>query len=95
LRARGRSTRAIQHKLRERGVQAPEIDAALALERREGTVVDLEAARALVRRRKLGSFRPEAERAQNRRRDLGVLARAGFDYDTCVRALGAGRDDEF
>jgi regulatory protein len=95
LRARGRSTRAIQQKLRARGVQSPEISAVLEGERSQSANVDLDAARALVRRRKLGFLRPEAERAENRRRDLGVLARAGFDFDTCVAALGGGRDDEF
>jgi hypothetical protein len=48
-----------------------------------------------VRRRKLGEFRPEAKRAEERRRDLGILARAGFDYETSVSALGSRRDDEF
>ena len=40
---------------------------------------------------------PEAERAEKRRKDLAVLARAGFDFDICRRALGSGNvaDDEF
>jgi regulatory protein len=56
---------------------------------------ELEAARAYVRRRRLGPFRPEAERQPNRQRDLAALARTGFDHETAIRALGHGSDDEF
>jgi regulatory protein len=48
-----------------------------------------------VRRRRLGPHRPEAERQENRRRDLAALARQGFDHETAIRALGHGSDDEF
>jgi regulatory protein len=56
---------------------------------------ELEAARAYVRRRRLGPHRPESERLENRRRDLAALARHGFDHETAVRALGYGGDDDF
>lgn len=97
LRARGKSARAIAHKLSARGLEAGSIDAALGRDRRENAEAELEAARALVRKRRLGMFRPEAERAEKRSKDLAVLARAGFDFDVCRRALGAGdvADDEF
>jgi regulatory protein len=97
LRSRGASSRAIAHKLRARGVDASVIDATLATEKRESRGAELEAARALVKKKRLGSLRPEAERAANSRKDLAALARAGFDFDTARRALGAGAgsDDEF
>lgn len=94
LRARGASARMIAHKLRARGVDTDVIDATMATEKRESRGAELEAARALVKKRRLGSMRPEAERAANRRRDLATLARAGFDFDTARRALGAGSDEE-
>src|SRR5689334_19977713 len=80
LRARGASARAIAHKLRARGVDASVIDSTLANEKRDGTGAELAAARALVKKKRLGALRPEAERAENRRRDLATLARAGFDF---------------
>jgi regulatory protein len=96
LRARGASSRAIAHKLRARGVQSSVIDATLSAEKRESRSAELDAACALVKKRRLGSLRPDAERAANRRRDLATLARAGFDFDTARRALGVGADeDEF
>jgi regulatory protein len=56
---------------------------------------ELTAARALVRKRKLGHYRAESERGEYARKDLGILARAGFDYETAKTALGLeGNDDE-
>jgi len=97
LRARGKSARAISYKLSTQGLGAVSIDAALSADRRENGESELSAAKALVRKRKLGVFRPEAERAEKQRKDMAVLARAGFDFDTCRRALGSGdgADDEF
>lgn len=95
LRQRGGSARAIAFKLKQKGLAAAVTDQAFERERGSGTNAELAAARALVRRRKLGEFRPEAERAEKRRRDLGVLARAGFDYETSVAALGARHDEDF
>lgn len=94
LRARGGSARAIAFKLRTKGLGSEALDRAFERERETAKNPELEAARALVRRRRLGEHRPEAERAAERRRDLGVLARAGFDYETSVTALGGRRDDE-
>ena len=93
FRARGGSSRKIAARLSSRGVPSSVIQDVLAAERRETPQPDLAAARALVAKRRLGALRPLAERAPNRRRDLAVLARAGFDFDTAVRALGPGRDD--
>jgi SOS response regulatory protein OraA/RecX len=95
LRSRGGSARAIAFKLRTKGLKTDTVDRAFEREREAGPNPELEAARALVRRRKLGEFRPEAKRDEERRRDLGILARAGFDYETSVSALGSRRDDDF
>lgn len=61
------------------------------------TDAELQAALTLVRKRKLGAFRPEKERAGCRKKDLAALARAGFSYQTAVRALGESEqgEDEF
>jgi regulatory protein len=94
LRRRGDSARAIRHKLREKGVDGAIIDE--VLEESDGDVEDaeLQAARALVRRRRLGSMRPEAEREGRRERDLAALARAGFSFDVSRRALEVGIGDD-
>jgi regulatory protein len=91
LQGRGKSRRAIVEKLRVRGIAASVVDGVVP----KSSATELEAARALVKRRRLGPFRPEAERLENRRRDLAALARAGFDHGTAARALGYGGDEDF
>jgi regulatory protein len=93
LRARGSSRRAIVEKLRAKGVERAVIEGALERAERDATDAELEAARAFVRRRRLGPHRPAEERAARRMRDLGALARAGFGPDTARRALADPEDD--
>lgn len=89
LRRQGRSARAIQSRLAAKGVAAAEIANALAGEEAGGERAELAAAVAFVRRRRLGGFRPPAERAGRRDRDLAALARAGFAIDVARRVIEA------
>jgi regulatory protein len=91
LTSRGGSRRAIVQKLRQRGISSGVADATVS----RSPAVELAAARAFVRRRRLGPYRPEAERQEKRQRDLAALARQGFDHETAIRALGHGSDDDF
>ena len=86
LAARGASRQAIKTKLFGRGLTAGVVDDVIRDLGAQGGS-ELAAAQALVRKRKLGNYRKESERRDNYRRDLGVLARAGFDFDTAKRAL--------
>lgn len=88
LRKRGKSARAVRAALSAQGVAQDVVERALAEE--EGEDAELEAARAFVRRRRLGPHRPAEARDAEREKDLARLARAGFSYDVAVRAL-AGR----
>lgn len=92
--ARGASRQAIRAKLYARGIAKETIDQVLQeLGSQQGS--ELPAARALVRKRRLGHYRPAAEQREHFRRDLGILARAGFDFETARRALSLeGSDDE-
>lgn len=93
-RGRGASSLAIAQKLRARGVCEGDIVAAIrAADGDEGSP-DLAAARAFVRRRRLGRYRPPAEREALARRDLAALARAGFGFDIARRALEVHIDDD-
>jgi regulatory protein len=93
LAERGASRQAIKTKLFGRGIAADVIDEVVKdLGSDVGT--ELDAARALVQRRKLGNYRPASGRRQNYRRDLGILARAGFAFDTAKAALGVEGADE-
>jgi regulatory protein len=55
--------------------------------------MDLAAAKALARRRRLGPWRATG-RAEHRDRDLAVLGRAGFPYAIARRVVDAPSPDE-
>lgn len=93
LALKGKSQRHIAQVLKAKGVNDPEIGQAL-----ENLPSDLEAARHLVKRRKLGPYRPEDERADNLKKDMGILLRAGFSFGIARQALDAdlmGTDDDY
>lgn len=93
LRRRGGSRHAIRGKLALKRVASALVDETLdALDLGQGDG-ELAAACALVRRRRLGPFRPETARILHRQKDLAVLARAGFSLALARRVLGA-RDAE-
>jgi len=93
LAERGASRQAIKAKLCGRGIAADVIEEVVEGLNRDGGS-ELDAARALVRKRKLGNYRPASERREHFRRDLGVLARAGFSFDTAKAALGDEGDED-
>jgi len=86
LRRRGGSSQAIRGRLASKGLDNNTIDAALS--EGESAAADLGAAIILARRRRLGPFRTTG-RAENRQRDLAVLGRAGFDYQTAAQIVDA------
>jgi regulatory protein len=93
LHRRGLGRRAIGQRLAAKGVGRDEIAAALdALHEEEGDA-ELAAAAALARRRRLGPYRPEAERAARRDKDLAALGRAGFAYALARRVIDAADTD--
>lgn len=63
--------------------------AALAAEVGGDRQADLRAAIAYAKRRRLGPFRTEGERAARREKDLAALARRGFSRDIASRVLTA------
>jgi regulatory protein len=85
LARRGTSRQGIAARLRQKGVEAAQIDQAIG--DIEGG--DLAAAATLARRRRLGPYRPAETRDANRLRDLGVLARAGFSRAIALSVLEA------
>ena len=80
----GRSRRAATAQLAAKGVDAATAQSALPSD--EGS--ELAAALVLARRRRIGPFRtgPTPDAAAQRR-ELGMLARAGFPQDVARRAL--------
>ena len=97
LRDRGLGRQSIIERLRARGISARQAARALEAVDADGQAdAELCAAEALVRRRRLGPWRSEEQRAPHRRRDLAALARAGFSLDVALRALRIpGNEGEF
>ncbi|MEQ9190065.1 MAG: RecX family transcriptional regulator [Alphaproteobacteria bacterium] len=89
LMRQGLSRRAIDARLRQKGVKADAIAAALDHLATEAGDPDLAAACRLVRRRRLGPLRPVADQEGRRQRDLASLARAGFSAAVALRVLAA------
>ncbi len=105
LHARGLPLRAIAHRLRLKGVAAADIEAALAglgetespadgYDTTAARTLDLRAARAYARRRRLGPWRPPEARGPARERDLAALARAGFSYGVARAAVDGDVTEE-
>ena len=87
----GHSRRAVAAYLAAKGVAGETARAALP----DGDDAELAAALALAARRRIGPFRRTDAVADEdlRRREQGVLARAGFTQSVASRALFMGRDE--
>jgi regulatory protein len=94
LHRRGKACRVIRAALAAKGVDSDDTDAALADLIEDTGTPDLTAAIALARRRRLGPFRLPEAREAHRVKDMAVLGRAGFDYDTARRVVNADDVDE-
>lgn len=94
LTRRGASLYGIRARLRAKGVGAEDADAALAALAQDAADPDLAAGLAYARRRRLGPFRPEAEREAKRLKDLAALARQGFGVNLARRVIDARDLDE-
>ena len=98
-RKNGKAERYIRLKLSQAGIPDDIQDSVLKGDEADSFAeTELAAALRLVEKRKIGSFRSPQDRKLFRKKDLAVLARAGFSFSIAVQALGfsAGEeDDEF
>lgn len=80
----GKPRRYIIGKLREKGIAEEMIDRCLS----EQEYNPLESALHLAKKKKIAAFRSDdVVRKEMRQKDMGVLVRAGFDYDTVLQVL--------
>lgn len=93
---RGQSLGTIRAGLAAKGVASEHAEAAIAALREEAGDPDLAAAVAFARRRRLGPFRrASAERDdEQRRKELGAFARAGFSRTTAEAVLACATPEE-
>ncbi len=93
-RTQGKSAAALAAKLRARGLTKAQVAGALADVDGGDAGAELAAARLLARRRRLGRFRKDPAADDDRhRRDLGILARAGFSRAVALQALETADDE--
>jgi regulatory protein len=84
----GVSGRAIHAKLREKGLNAEVIEAAIEALAKNHAEPEFAAA-AYARRRRLGPYRSPETRTERREWDLGAMARSGFGYNLSLRVIDA------
>lgn len=89
LRRRGNSGRLIQAKLAAKGLGSDVVERAL----RNEETGDSEAARSLVRRRRIGPHRI-MNRLELRQKDIATLARAGFSYEVAREVIDENPDGD-
>lgn len=83
----GKSTRFIAGKLKQDGITPDDFDALTQAQQISCDELDLNAARRLVDKKKLGFHRSEKSQKENFQKDLAVLGRAGFSYEIACAAL--------
>lgn len=94
LHRRGTSSRAIREKLAIKGIKRDDTDRVLTeLAEDHEANLDLTAALALARRRRLGPYRLPEQRAAHRDKDLASLGRAGFSYAIARQVIDAEDPD--
>ena len=82
---RGTSLKMVKAKLAAKGFERDVISR--VLDDISGEQEELEAAFLVARRKCLGPYREKKERDANRKRDLGVLAKAGFPYSISKQVI--------
>lgn len=87
LHRRGASARGIRAGLRAKGIEADDIERALAGLDEEAAEPELAAALAYARKRRLGPYGNPGAREDRRDKDLAALGRKGFGYDMARRVI--------
>ena len=91
---RGQSPRKVQAYLASKGINPDTISAALSAAGEEIGDVDLKAAEAYAMRRRLGPFRIDGLTQEKKKKELAILGRAGFRYETALKIVEADTEDD-
>ena len=84
---RGYSVNKINQSLKNKGIKYEYIKKSLDKIKSNNIEPDFVSALKLCKRRRVGPMRPEANRELFYKKDMGILARAGFSYDMSKRIL--------
>jgi len=95
LRRQGHSGRSIIARLQVKGLSTTQIEAAMKNIDAEHEDAEIAAARAYVRRKKLGPYRKKIiTDPKDLQKELAAMGRAGFSYDVARRALVFSGEEE-
>ncbi len=96
LRREGRSYRMILQKLGAKGIPSATVHEAIDrhAEGKSSEDAELAAALTLAKRRKLGPFRKAPADAERKRKDLAILARAGYSLAIACKALSTSYEND-
>ena len=90
---RGYSLNKINQSLRMKGIDAEFIKQTIDKIKEDKIEPDFVSALKLCKRRRIGPLRPQANRELFYKKDMGILARGGFNFDISKRILNLDRDE--
>ena len=84
---RGYSLNKINQSLRSKGIDDKYVKQSIDKIKENEIEPDFVSALKLCKRRRIGPIRPESNRELFYKKDMGILARSGFDYETSKRVV--------
>ena len=90
---RGYSLNKINQSLRHKGIDGKYIKQSIDKIKEDQIEPDFVSALKLCKRRRIGPLRPQANRELFYKKDMGILARGGFNFDLSKRVLDLDADE--
>ena len=90
---RGYSLNKINQSLRHKGIDSKYIKQSIDKIKEDQIEPDFVSALKLCKRRRIGALRPQANRELFYKKDMGILARGGFNFDLSKRILNLDIDE--
>ena len=90
---RGYSLNKIRYNLIKKGIEEKFVKSSISKIKEDESDPDFFSAIKLCKKRRIGAFREENNRSIFYKKDIGILARAGFSYEISKKVLDLPRDE--
>ena len=90
---KGYSLNKIRHSLIKKGIDDKYIKASISKIKEDESDPDFFSAIKICKRRRIGPSREEANRSIFYKKDISILARSGFSYETCTKVLAIPKEE--
>ena len=90
---RGYSLNKISHSLMSKGIEREKIKVSLEKIKNDKSDPDFISAMKICKKRRIGPMRPQANRDLFYKKDMGILARSGFNYDISKKILSMEQEE--